>query len=175
LTTKPRRVSLRELEDIKDSLYVVGGELRWKATKSGRRSNRAGTIFTNGYRKVMVNGKVYMAHRVIYYLHYGVWPDNMQVDHINGVPSDNRPENLRLVNCVKNHQSHKTKSRDKTSRYRGVSWVEGRKKWVTSITVNGTKFFIGRFTCEKEAALAYNYEALKAGFNKEAFNNVFGD
>jgi hypothetical protein len=48
-------------------------------------------------------GKRYAAHRVVYFLWYGEWPKG-EVDHINGDPLDNRPDNLRdtdpSTNCA---------------------------------------------------------------------------
>lgn len=174
MTTKPKKVSEEDLLCIKDNLHLSQGTLMWNESKSGRRFLNRGALRQKGYRKLMIDGKSYMEHRVVYYLSTGVWPGDLQIDHINGDPSDNSPENLRLVDSKGNHRSHKTK-RGTTSRYRGVSWNGSRKKWVVNITVDGVKTFLGRFTNEKEAGLAYNYAALSEGFYPESFNNVFGE
>lgn len=48
-----------------------------------------------------------------------------------------------------------------TSQYRGVGWDKQAKKWQVRISHNGKTANIGRFTCEKEAARAYNKKALE--------------
>jgi hypothetical protein len=83
-----------------------------------------------------------------------------EVDHINNNRRDNRASNLRWVSRSEN--SHNTSShKGSTSRYLGVSWVNARNKWQAQIYLNGTNKFLGRFTCEHEAARAYNVAALK--------------
>lgn len=44
------------------------------------------------------------AHRVAWFLHYGVWP-NGPLDHINRVKTDNRIENLREVTIEENNRN----------------------------------------------------------------------
>jgi hypothetical protein len=46
-----------------------------------------------------------------------------------------------------------------TSRFVGVSWHEGKKRWVAKISVNGKRYQIGAYLTEIEAAIAYNAEA----------------
>jgi hypothetical protein len=47
--------------------------------------------------QIGLDGRVLQVHRVIWYLHHGIDPGNLEVDHINRDPSDNRIANLRLV------------------------------------------------------------------------------
>lgn len=51
--------------------------------------------------------------------------------------------------------------RQATSLYRGVSWDSRRGKWAAQITVRGVNRYLGHFTSDTEAALAYDREALR--------------
>lgn len=73
------------------------------------------------------------------------------VDHINGIKHDNRVENLRIIthrdNCYTHYKG--------TSKYKGVSRGKTRKKWKSSIQINGKKIYLGSYNTELEAHNAY--------------------
>ena len=52
---------------------------------------------TSGYYAVRVDGRMYKAHRIIYYMFIGVDPLDKVIDHIDGVRTNNRLPNLRMV------------------------------------------------------------------------------
>ena len=57
----------------------------------------------NGYRRISVNKKIYLLHRLIYETFNGlIKDDSLVIDHINTVRDDNRLENLRLVTQSEN-------------------------------------------------------------------------
>ena len=108
----------------------------------------------NGYaraRTVKGGPYVYM-HRLVL-----GQPDSV-VDHRNGNGLDNRKANLRA--CLQaentlNAHAH----RGKTSRYKGVSWDGRRSGWRVEITINKKTRYVGKFTDEVVAALAYDNSA----------------
>lgn len=85
-------------------------------------------------------------------------PRNRFVDHADGNRTNNKIENLRLCTNSQNLQNCKS-HKNSTSKYKGVSWVEDRKKWVAQICKNYKQRSLGRFNTEIAAAEAYNREA----------------
>ena len=142
------------------------------------KSSEVGSVFKGsldgkGYRQIKILGSRILEHHMVWYLHTGTWP-NQPLDHIDGDKTNNPPDNLRLTTHQENMKSYQ-KRRDSSSKWRGVSWYKENCKWRSCIQVDGKKRFLGYFTCQKEAALAYNYAAIKHGFSPEAFNQVFAD
>lgn len=122
----------------------------------------------HGYTRVSYKGKRYLAHRVAFLFQTGEWPEG-DVDHINGVRSDNKWENLRIASRKQN-LANQRKFRGK-SRFKGVSpYPNG---WVAQY---GRKVgYIGCSPVEKEAALMYNYAVEKEVGVYGKFNKVFED
>lgn len=75
------------------------------------------------------------------------------VDHINKNRADNRKKNLRLCSHVENDRNRGVYSSN-TSGVTGVHYERKRKKWVASITYDGKRVFIGRFSNKADAITA---------------------
>lgn len=99
--------------------------------------------------------KYYLMHRVILKA-----KDNQEVDHINGNRLDNRKENLRFVSRQQN-QWNRTKSLNKSSKYKGVNFHKKSNKWMARIRLNNKEIYLGIFKQEKDAARAYNKKAIE--------------
>lgn len=84
------------------------GYLSWKRPLTNR--NYTGRLIlpthTNGYCTVSINKSKYYVHHLIWLLHYGEWPNGI-VDHINGIPDDNRITNLRILTHSENIRNTK--------------------------------------------------------------------
>jgi hypothetical protein len=173
--TKPRIVTEEDLQEMVRRYDLVDGKLYYKETVSNRvkKGLEAGYNNSYGYKVVQIKGREFRVHRIIYYLHYGIWPGDFQVDHIDGDKLNNKPENLRLVTHKQNNRSYKKPTKGASSKYRGVYWEKSRNKYLARIRLDSKNIHLGSFTCEKEAALAYNIAAEKYGFNPESFNKVF--
>jgi hypothetical protein len=83
------------------------GKLFWRVPKRGRRLYcEVGCLNNAGYLVVRLDGILYLAHRLAWVLYYNEWPTNV-IDHINGIETDNRKENLRdvtrSINCSNRH------------------------------------------------------------------------
>ena len=137
------------------------GQFEWlNPTRKGLK-----TIGTNhqGYLRIRIDGKKYMAHRLAWFYTYGSWPVD-QIDHINGVKSDNRIANLREATNPENCRNKALTCRNKSG-YKGVHFDADSNKWRASCRVNGKLVNIGRFAKVEDASNAYQ------NFAKEAFGN----
>lgn len=112
-------------------------------------NKEAFTSICRGYKSGAIFGKNYRAHRVIWAIFYGKWPKG-QIDHINGLRSDNRIENLRDVTNEENHKNMKIRS-DNSSGVMGVFFYKSRKKWEAYIKADGRKKHLGYFASIDEA------------------------
>lgn len=119
---------------------------RWKAGQS------VGGIDSKGHCQIRFRGRLYLAHRLIWVLHYGRWPEG-EIDHINRDRSDNRIANLR--EC-----SHRENSRNRgvyasnTSGVSGVSWYGKLNKWVAYIRAGNKRTHLGYFENKDDAIKA---------------------
>lgn len=124
----------------------------WNSRYSGKEAFTA--VDAGGYKTGRVMGKTYYAHRIAWLLHTGKMPDG-QIDHINGVRTDNRIENLRLATHSQNCRNSKSRSAS-TSPYLGVSYNTSRSKWEVRIKVGNRLLFGGMFSDEVAAAKSYD-------------------
>ena len=143
-------------ELLKEYFEYRDGHLWW-IKKSSPYSNikvgqQAGYTSKNGYRQIMLYGKGYLEHRLIWLYHYGELP--MYLDHINGDKLDNRPENLRICTNLQNSYN-RTSSKNSSSVYKGVCWDNYYRKWLASYSYKGQSIYVGRFSNEEDAAKAY--------------------
>jgi hypothetical protein len=79
--------------------------------------------------------------------------DGFEVDHVNGNGLDNRRANLRTVTHAQNQQNKRANAHA-TSRYRGVYWHKGKRRWAAEAKHNGKTVHLGRYTDEHTAAEA---------------------
>lgn len=104
-------------------------------------------ISCGNYIKGKINGKQILLHRFI----MGV-VDNKEVDvdHIDGNPFNNRKSNLRVCSHTENMRNQK-QSKSNTSGRKGVYWRKDVNKWVAGITVDKKYIHIGYFKTKEEA------------------------
>lgn len=127
------------------------GELIWKVDfwKKVKAGKVAGDRYRNGYRRVCIDSQDYLAHRVVWLMAYGEWPE-AEIDHINGVRDDNRLNNLRLATSAQNKQNVGLKSNNKSG-FQGVTWFKKARTWRADIAKDHVKHYLGRFDTAAKA------------------------
>lgn len=139
-----------EANELKKLLHYapVTGVFTWRCGSK----RRAGTLMKTGYIRICINKKEWLAHRLAILYTTGVIPTT-DVDHKNGVRSDNRRRNLRVVSRSVNGSNRKAANpRNKV----GVLGVHRHgNKFFAQRTVNGTKKYLGLHSTVAAAAQAY--------------------
>lgn len=104
----------------------------------------------NGY-----NGDLIRMHRLIMHLEN----KKLIVDHIDRNSLNNQESNLRIATYSQNQLNKIKTTKITESRYKGVR--KKHKKWEAKIVKDGKFIYLGLYTTEEEAGLAYNNGAVK--------------
>ena len=131
------------------------GKLYWKVNASPRAriGDEAGSFDGHGYLHLGWKGKTYKVHRIIYEMAYGKIPDSYHIDHVNGIKTDNRVDNLRLATGSQN-QWNSCKPKNNASGFKGVCWEKKTQKWKARVCIFGNNKFLGYFATKEEAYAA---------------------
>lgn len=105
-----------------------------------------------GYHQGSIFDKNMLAHRVIWCLKTGGWPEN-DIDHINGDRTDNRWNNLRSVTRSENCKNAARPNNNKSGRT-GTHFYKRVGKWVAYIRINGSQHHLGYFETQDQAVRA---------------------
>ncbi len=139
--------------------------------------NNQGYAVTNTkhYNVAEKKYKVILMNRYIWELHNGKIPEGMLIDHIDRNPLNNQLSNLRLATPRENNRN-KSKHKDNTSGFRGVTKARYRKKqkdgtykeykywyatWIEEDNKNHTKSFPYTEEGKIEAAKWFDLQAKK--------------
>ena len=163
---------------------IETGELRWKPRSSDLfaasktrtaehicnnwNSRYAGHLALNyedkfGHLCGRIFSRLIYAHRAIFAIAHRDWP-RQSIDHINGIPTDNRLCNLRDVSHKINLRNQSMSSTNTTG-ITGVYWNKNRSKWVAAIGVNGRSVHLGFHNDIYAAAIARNKALELHGFH----------
>ena len=128
---------LVEMFDYKD------GQLFWKVMPGCRSDivgKKAGSKNESGYERIKVLGKLRMTHRLVFLMHHGYTP--FEIDHIDGNRLNNRIENLREVTKFQNCWNRGT-PKSNTSGIKGVCWHKKAKAWYVQLQVKKKMKYLG--------------------------------
>ena len=130
------------------------GNFTWKqrVAKCVQIGDLAGNTNKMGYVTIGLRKKVYKAHRLAWFYTHGEWPKGL-IDHVNGVKSDNRISNLRVVNETGNSENVRRPNKRNKSGFMGV--IRFQNKWRANITVNKKTKWLGDYATPEEAYAAY--------------------
>ena len=143
------------LQMVKDAVKydAATGIFTWARSRKGvNAGDVAGNKAPTGYWRVQIMRHSRLAHRLAWFYVHGVWPKH-DLDHVNGVRTDNRIANLREVTRSQNLQNRVVASRRSTSGLLGAHRSWGG--WQARITIDGEVHHLGTFDTPEEAHRAY--------------------
>ncbi len=122
-----------------------------------------GSMRKDGYMTTKVRGKELLMHRLVWALHNKYLPKF--IDHIDGIRTNNKIENLREATKAGNNQNAKVR-KDNTSGVKGV--YAGNRGWISCVNANGVQY-TKTFKC-KDEAIKHNIN-LRKELHKEYTNH----
>jgi hypothetical protein len=130
------------------------GEFRWKKrlSQGTQAGERAGGFNVMGYWQIGILAERHYGHRLAWLHFYGEWPGG-EVDHRNGVRSDNRIDNLRILTHAKNAQNVTNIAKKSKTGVLGVHL--DKKKFSSKIMIDRKSIHLGSFNTIEEAHAAY--------------------
>ena len=157
----PKFKALPPLEELQKE-FNYDPETGIVTARVSRGTRKKGSVvgrISNGYRRAKYKRVEYELHRIIWFLHYKIDPQNLLIDHVNGVRDDNRIVNLRLATRQQNQ-----------SNIKAAGFRQHRDKYQATIMFNGKNYYIGTFHSAEEAETAYRSKAreLRGEFARQA-------
>jgi len=176
---KKHQIEIADLYRLLD-LDRATGELKWKrravadypsgdagrcAAWNSRYAGKPALATKNGlgYQVGAIFGRNVLKHQVVFAMTRGEWASG-EIDHINGVRSDNRPENLRDVSHRENLKNARQRS-DNKSGCTGVTWNTSAKKWQAQVHSIGKNIYLGLYDTFDAAVIARRKASQDMGFH----------
>ena len=128
-------------------------------THNAKIGDVAGCKDGQGYINIRVYGGRHKAHRLAWLYVYAEFPGS-DLDHVNGIRTDNRISNLRIATRSENSLNTGLRSTN-TSGFRGVSFNKKNNRWRVQAQYNGKKNHLGNFKSAEQASAVYEEFAKK--------------
>lgn len=154
MKSRVRLPTKEEFQCIRESVYADSSSrtgLRWRIR---RKRSQVGdpaltTVGTTGYFHGSIGNVYYRAHRVVFFLTKGYWPEN-DIDHIDGNKQNNAGDNLREIDRSSNNANRDSK---------GYRWHKKTGCWQARLHRNGKEY--AKY-CHSEEQAKAAYEEMKS-------------
>jgi citrate synthase len=160
-------------KELKEMLHYEPdtGVFTWKVYRAWNSDidDIAGTLRPDGYIKIGINNKSYLAHRLAWLYMTGEFPTS-DTDHKYRDRSDNRWKHLRDITRSFNNINASIHNNN-TSTITGISRDKCSNKWRASITINRKAINLGRYINFTDAVQARYDAEIKYGFTKYNANS----
>lgn len=131
------------------------GIFRWRKARGKRQAGAVAGVYTEkGYCRIGIDYVNHYGHRLAWLYVHGQWPAE-EIDHKNGVRSENWIKNLREATHAQNGQNIAMSRRNKSGAV-GVIWSKKKKTWGAQIQVGGIHHWLGYFETVDAASEAYS-------------------
>lgn len=144
----------KEVEGYEDS-YKVSDLGRIKRTTPHLKPLiRKQYLDKNGYLLIGLKHKTKRVHRLV--MTAFKYISVLEVDHKNGIKTDNRFTNLRYCTSRENKHFFFGALKNKSSKFIGVSFSIKMNQWKVTININMISYHLGYYEQEKEAKKVYD-------------------
>lgn len=133
----------------------------WNTRYAGREALTASS--SGGYLRGNVFDRNVKAHRIAWMHYHGRAP--IEIDHINGVRTDNRIVNLREVADRTENLRNMGLRPDNKSGVTGVCWDAYTSRWKAEIMIRCRSINLGWFDSVSDASKARDLANIKYGFH----------
>ena len=113
-------------EKLKETFDYKDGEFYTKESRGRLKAGfKAGCKTKRGYIAIRIDGKPYLAHRLVWLYHHGYMPP--MIDHIDNNKTNNHITNLRIATASQN-QHNRIKNKNNTTGVKGLSIAKVKYK-----------------------------------------------
>jgi len=149
---------IEELKELFD-IDIENGKFFWKLPSKYHPDllGKEAGFATSDYWVIKINGKAYKRGRLVFLCANGKFPYPC-IDHINGIKTDDRLNNLREATITQNNWNHRTR---KKSNDLPMGIRKNGNKFVARIAHNKNQITIGSFETLEEAHSAYKQKRIE--------------
>jgi len=136
---------LKELLTYKEDGMFINNFTRGRAKKHSIAGSfvKASPGHGLGYFKIMLDGKLYATHHLVWLYHTGTFPTDC-IDHTDRDTTNNKISNLREATRSQNGFNRNLSSNNKSG-YNGLHWCNTHNRWISQIRVMGVVVSKGYF------------------------------